>query len=380
MRIAYLDNSATTPVCREAAEKVVEMMTVKYGNPSSLHTMGLEAEREISQARERIASLLHCQAEEITFTSGGTEANNLALLGAVQARRRMGNRIVVSAVEHASVLAAAREAEKAGFEVVLLQPDGAGVIPEQAVLEAVNQNTVFVSMQLINNEVGAIQPVEVLARAVKRAKAPALVHIDAVQALGKREINPKKWGADLLTVSAHKIHGPKGAGALYHAKGVRLLPRAFGGEQERKLRPGTEAAPLIAGFGAAAAALPPWRQAEEQVRALRDECAARLGALPGVVVNSAAAASPYILNISVEGIRSETMLHHLASHGVYVSSGSACSKGKKSHVLSAMGLPAGRIDSALRISFSTWNTREDVAQLAETLESGIRTLARAREA
>lgn len=379
MRTAYLDNSATTPVCREAAEKVVEMMTIKYGNPSSLHTMGLESEKEISQARNRIAAALSCQAEEITFTSGGTEANNLALLGAVQARRRMGNRIVVSAVEHDSVLAAAREAEKEGFELVLLPPEEDGVIPEHAIFEAVNHNTIFVSMQLVNNEVGAVQPVETLSRAVKRAKAPAFIHIDAVQAFGKREINPKKLGADLITISAHKIHGPKGVGALYHAKGIRLIPRAFGGEQEGKLRPGTEAAPLIAGFGAALAVLPSWRQAETQVRILRDICVERIKKIPGIVFNSMPKASPYILNFSAVGIRSETMLHYLASRGVYVSSGSACSKGKKSHVLTAMGLSTQRIDSALRISFSHWNTEEDVYQLTQALEDGMKTLARTKE-
>ncbi len=378
MRIAYLDNSATTQVCKPAADKVLEMMTEKYGNPSSLHTLGLEAEREVSAARERIASALGCQSAELTFTSGGTEANNLALLGAVRARKRLGTRIVVSAIEHASVLEAARQAEKEGFELVLLQPDATGVVPEQAVFDAVNSDTVFVSMQLVNNETGAVQPVEAMARAVKRTQAPAVVHVDAVQAFGKCQVVPRKLGADLLTISAHKIHGPKGVGALYHAKNCRILPQVYGGGQEGRLRPGTEPVPLIAGFGAAVAALPPWPQSLERVSALRDRCLDRLRGLGGILVNSPDNALPYMINISVMGIRSEPMLHHLASRGVYVSSGSACSKGKKSHVLAAMNLPAARIDSALRISFSHTNTSEDIDQLIEALGDGMQTLARAR--
>ena len=255
MREAYLDNSATTKVCAQAAQKVLQVMTESYGNPSSLHTKGQEAQREVALARGEIADLLHCRADELTFTSGGTEANNLAVLGTAAARRRLGSRIVISAVEHSSVMESAAQLEKQGFEVIRLQPDRFGRIPEERVFAAVNAETILVSMQMVNNEVGAVEPVETLARAVQRAKAPALVHVDAVQAFGKLNVFPQKIGANLLTVSSHKICGPKGVGVLYLSKGSRILPRQFGGEQEKKLRPGTEAVPLIAGFGAAAACL-----------------------------------------------------------------------------------------------------------------------------
>ncbi len=376
MREAYLDNSATTKVCAQAAQKVLQVMTESYGNPSSLHTKGQEAQREVALARGEIADLLHCRADELTFTSGGTEANNLAVLGTAAARRRLGSRIVISAVEHSSVMESAAQLEKQGFEVIRLQPDRFGRIPEERVFAAVNAETILVSMQMVNNEVGAVEPVETLARAVQRAKAPALVHVDAVQAFGKLNVFPQKIGANLLTVSSHKICGPKGVGVLYLSKGSRILPRQFGGEQEKKLRPGTEAVPLIAGFGAAAACLPPVETSIESIRSLRDDCVRQLLQLQGVVMNSGADALPYILNFSVLGIRSETMLHHLASRGVYVSSGSACAKGKKSHVLSAMGLEPNRIDSAIRVSFGHENTREDVEQLIAALREGMETIVR----
>lgn len=377
MRIAYLDNSATTQVCEQAARKVYEMMTEKYGNPSSLHTKGVEAERELTLARTQIADALSCQPGEIYFTSGGTEANNLALFGTAKARKRMGKRIVVSAIEHPSVLEAARELEKQGFELAVLPPNSQGMIEKEAIFHAVNASTILVSMQMVNNELGSIQPVEAMAAAVKRAKAPALIHVDAVQAFGKLLVKPHKIGAHLVTVSSHKIHGPKGVGALFVAKEARILPCVFGGGQEKRLRPGTESAPLIAGFGSAMAALPELSASFEKINELRRYCVARLEELGGVVVNSGPDALPYILNISVPGIRSETMLHHLASRGVYVSSGSACSRGKKSHVLSAVGLADALIDSSLRISFSHNSSREDVEQLVEGLWDGMNTLARA---
>ncbi len=376
MREAYLDNSATTRVCAQAAQKVLQVMTENYGNPSSLHTKGQEAQRELTLARGEIAGLLHCRADELTFTSGGTEANNLAVLGAAAARRRLGRRVVISAVEHSSVMESAAQLEKQGFEVICLQPDRWGRVPEERVFQAVNAETILVSMQMVNNEVGAIEPVEALSRAVQRAKAPALVHVDAVQAFGKRNVFPQRLGANLLTVSSHKICGPKGVGALYVSKGSRILPRQFGGEQEKKLRPGTEAVPLIAGFGAAAACLPPVEEEMTRVRSLRDYCVQRLLQLPGVVMNSGEDALPYILNFSVLGIRSETMLHYLASRGVFVSSGSACAKGKKSHVLSAMGLEPVRIDSAIRVSFGHENDRGDIDQLIQALQDGVQTIIR----
>lgn len=378
MEEIYLDNSATTRVCEKSAEKVLELMTQCYGNPSSLHKKGLEAQREVAHARQAVAVSLGAQPREIIFTSGGTEANNLAVLGGAAAGRRRGKRIVTTAIEHPSVLEPMRQLEKEGFEVVFLTPDADGRVPEEAVLKAVTGDTILISVMAVNNELGSIQPIEVLKKAVKRAGAPALVHVDGVQAYGKLPLRPEKLGIDLLTVSGHKIHGPKGVGALYVSKNARILPRTFGGGQERELRPGTEAAPLIAGLGAAAEELPDWRQAYSHMEKLRDYTLQKLSGLEGVEVNSPVEGLPYLLNFSALGIRSETMLHFLAQRGIYVSSGSACAKGKQSHVLKAAGLPDSRISSAIRVSFSRENTERDADALAEGVREGLACLARAR--
>ena len=379
MREAYLDHSATTPVCPEATQKVMQLMTETYGNPSSLHTKGIEAQKELDDARTAVAAALHCRADEITFTSGATEANNLALFGAAYARRRRGNRIVISAVSHSSVMAAAAQLEKEGFEVIRVLPDAFGRIPAADFEAAITPQTILTSMELVNNETGAIQPVSCMARAVRRTGAPALIHVDAVQAFGKIPVLPQKLGAQLLSISAHKIRGPKGCGALYITHGTHLLPRVYGGEQERKLRPGTEALPLIAGFGAAIQALPPLSEGLAHAQRLHTLLKTRLTALDsGILLHSPEDGLPYILNFSVPGIRSETMLHHLAARGVYVSSGSASARGHKSHVLSAMGLPPERIDSAVRVSFGHNSTEEDVEQFLLALDEGLRTLTRRR--
>lgn len=378
MEEIYLDNSATTRVCEKSAEKVLELMTQCYGNPSSLHKKGLEAQREVARARQAVAVSLGAQPREIIFTSGGTEANNLAVLGGAAAGRRRGKRIVTTAIEHPSVLEPMRQLEKEGFEVVFLTPDADGRVPEEAVLKAVTGDTILISVMAVNNELGSIQPIEVLKKAVKRAGAPALVHVDGVQAYGKLPLRPEKLGIDLLTVSGHKIHGPKGVGALYVSKNARILPRTFGGGQERELRPGTEAAPLIAGLGAAVEELPDWRQAYSRMEKLRDYTLQKLSGLEGVEVNSPVEGLPYLLNFSALGIRSETMLHFLAQRGIYVSSGSACAKGKQSHVLKAAGLPDSRISSAIRVSFSRENTERDADALAEGVREGLACLARAR--
>ena len=378
MNQVYLDNSATTRVCPEAAEKVMELMVEKYGNPSSLHTMGYEAEQEILWAREQIAKALNVLPREMVFTSGGTEANNLALFGAAQARKRMGNRIVTTAIEHSSVLEAAQELEKQGMEVVFLKPGLDGKIPLEEIKEAIDEHTILVSVMAVNNEVGSIQPIEKVKKIIETKKAPALFHVDAVQAFGKIPLKPAKMGIDLMTISGHKVHAPKGVGALYIGKGVRILPRTFGGEQQNRMRPGTEPASLIAGFGAAVQALPDLAEEKKSIQSLKDYAVERLCGIPMVEVNSPEDSLPYVLNISAVGVRSETMLHHLAAKGIYVSSGSACAKGRKSHVLEAMGLSPERIASAIRISFSRYNTRADIDQLADGLQEGLQVLAKAR--
>lgn len=370
MRTIYLDNSSTTRVCEESARRVMELMTETYGNPSSLHTMGFEAEQAVTAARKAVAARLGAVPEEITFTSGGTEANNLAILGAVEAKKRDGNRIVTTLIEHPSVLNTAKRLEKLGYEVVYLKPDGQGrILPEQ-LEQAITKETILVSMMLVNNEVGTVLPVECVSRFLARAKSPALFHVDAVQGFGKLILRPAKYKIDLMTVSAHKIHGPKGVGALYIAKGKRIAPQVFGGGQEKNLRPGTEAVPLIGGFGAAVEALPDTEAELARITELNRDCRERLKSLPELTVNSPEDGLPYILNVSTNTVRSETMLHFLASKGIYASSGSACSKAKPSHVLEAMGLSRERIQSSLRLSFSRYTTTEDIDALADALAEG----------
>ena len=370
----YLDNSATTMVSPEAAKKALEMMTEVFANPSSLHAFGVRAEAEVEAARKTVAAQLGCSDEEILFTSGGTEANNLALFGIAEARKRRCRKIVVSSVEHSSVIEAAKKLEYDGFTVVYVAPRADGVVHPEDVAAAVDVNTALVSVMRVNNETGAIMPVADIFEEVRDVNPDVICHTDAVQAFGKMNVRVKRLGADLLTVSAHKVHAPKGCGALYIKKGVRLVPRQYGGEQQKKRRPGTEAAPNIAAFGAAceefdiAANL-------EKVRALCACAKERLLSIEGVALNSPENALPYVLNISAGRVRSETMLHYLAEREIYLSSGSACAKGKPSHVLGAMGYDNDRADSALRISFSKYNTKEDIDALAQALAEGLRELA-----
>lgn len=378
MREIYLDNSATTRVCPEAAEKALELMTQCYGNPSSLHTLGFRAEQALSQARQAVAKLLSAQPEEITFTSGGTESNNLAIFGGAFARRHVGRRIVTTQIEHPSVLEPMAQLEKEGWEIVRLAPDAFGRISPQQIEEAITPDTALVSIMAVNNEIGSILPVEAAARVIRRNKYRTLLHVDAVQAFGKLPLIPGKTGIDLLTVSAHKIHGPKGAGALYIRKGVHIPARTFGGGQERNLRSGTEALPAWCAFGAAVKALPPLREEEASIRALWEDARQRLSAIPGVVLQSPLEGLPYILNFSCGGVKAETMLHFLEERGIYVSSGSACAKGKPSHVLEAMHLPRAQALSSIRVSFSRENCPEDVVALADAVQEGMETLVRAK--
>lgn len=370
----YFDNSSTTAVCKAAADKAYEMMISCYGNPSSLHSFGLEAEREVESARSTIAKSLGASDREIFFTSGGTEANNLAVLGAAQSRRRLGNRVVTSAIEHSSVLESCKELERRGVEVVYLNPDENGKVKIEDLESAIDEKTILVSLMAVNNETGAVQPYDKVGRVIKRKKAPAVFHCDCVQAYGKLRLNPERAGIDLLSVSAHKLHGPKGVGALYIKRGVRVSPQHFGGEQQGKIRPGTESVPLIAAF-AAAVKETDYSTADE-VAKIRDYIKSQLSQLERVYVNSPDDALAYILNFSVEGIRSETMLHCLAEREIYVSSGSACAKGKPSHVLTAMGLSKARADSAIRASFSKYSTLEQAQYFCEAISQATKELVR----
>lgn len=367
---AYLDNSATTPVCGEAVEAMKTAVTELWGNPSSLHQKGIEADEMLENARSNIARRLFCRDDEVYFTSGGTESNNLAVQGAAHAMRRRGRRIVTTSVEHPSIEETVKHLESEGFEVIRLGVDRKGRISEHELFDAVTPDTVLVSIMAVNNETGTVQPVEAARTAVARAKSPALIHCDAVQAFGKLPLKPAAMGVDLMTVSSHKIHGPKGVGALYVKKGVRLSPIVFGGLQEEKLRPGTQPMPAIAGFGAAAAAMPNLTAQLKKVTELRDYMCERLLSLGGVVINSPEDALPYVTNISVLGINSEPMLNFLSSRGVYVSSGSACSKGHQSSVLKNMGLSDEVRKSPLRISFSRFTTKEEIDMLIDGISAG----------
>lgn len=360
---AYFDNSATTAPCREAVSAMTDAMTRCWGNPSSLHRSGNLAKELLDSSRAAIAKRLACLPEEIYFTSGGTESNNLAVRGAAYQLRRMGKRIVSTSVEHPSVDETLSQLEAEGFEVIKLKVDSYGRINEKDLYAAVNANTILVTMMLVNNEVGTVMPVEAAKRAVLMARSPALIHCDAVQAFGKMPIKPAAMGVDLMTVSSHKIHGPKGVGALYIRKGIKIKPMTFGGAQEMKIRPGTEAMPAIAGFAAAANALPDPGKELEHIAALRGYMVEKLVALGDVVLNSPPDALPYVTNVSVLGIKSEPMLNFLSERGICVSSGSACSKGKKSHVLTQMNLDRRRLDSPLRISFSRYTTMQEIDAL-----------------
>lgn len=367
----YLDNSATTSVLPQGIQLAAALMGQQFGNPSSLHTMGFQAKQAVEEARAQVAQVLGCESREIVFTSGGTEANNLALLGAARARKRRGNRIVTTAVEHDSVLQPLAALEQEGFQVIRVPPQSDGTLSPAALEDAIDQHTILVSVMAVNNETGALFPIEKIAGMVQRKKAPALIHSDCVQAFCKLPLRPKSWGLDLVTVSGHKLHAPKGVGALMVSRTARLLPCQLGGGQEGGMRSGTENVPGIGAFGLAAQLAPKPGTVLPQIQALWDQLAKGLVALPGVQLLSPQGASPYVLSFSCGQVRSETMLHFLAERGVYVSAGSACGKSKPSHVLEAMALPRSQIQSALRASFSRFSTAEDVEALILGVREGV---------
>ncbi len=371
----YLDNSATTKVLESAARKAYYMMTEEFGNPSSLHSKGFKAKCELDSAREIIAKSLSAENSEIIFNSGGTEGNNLAVLGAVNAQKRRGNKIVTTAAEHSSVLKPMQELQKQGFEITFLKPNQQGVIDPEELEKEIDENTILVSIMLVNNETGAIQPVKAAADIIRRKKLAAILHTDAVQGYLKMPISVGKLGVDLLTVSGHKVHAPKGVGALYISKKTRILPSYFGGGQEKNIRAGTEGLPLIAAFAEAVSQggsdIQKNAATVAKLNALLRE---KLSQKNDINILSAEDALPYILNFSAGRVKAETMLHFLSSKEIYVSSGSACGKGKPSHVLTAMGIDKNKIESSIRVSFSRFNTEEDVLALADALAEGLQTL------
>ena len=365
--IHYLDNSATTRVCPEAAQAALAAMTECYGNPSSTHTKGREAKKLLDESRAQVASLLGCQPKELVFTSCGSESDNWALLSGAEARKRQGKHILSSAVEHDAIRRTLDELEDRGYTVTRLKPDRSGAIPPEAVREALLPDTILVSLMLVNNETGAVTDIAAVSRLLKEAGSPALLHSDAVQAFGKLPFTAKGLGADLISVSGHKLHAPKGVGALYIRQGLRLKPFLLGGGQEEGRRAGTEALPQIAAFGTACAL----------AKAHLPENAARMAALKRSCLDQLAAAipelryvesaAPHILNLSLPGFRSEVLMNFLEAREVYVSKSSACKKGARSHVLEAIGLDARTIDGAIRVGLSRYTTQEDIDALCRGL-------------
>ena len=373
-KIVYLDNSSTTKPCEEAIREMNSALACDFGNPSSLHYLGFNTQMRVDKTRKAVAEMIGVTDSEIYFTSGGTEGNNTAVLGVAYARKKRGNRIVTTAVEHPSVSEPVKRLEDEGFEVIRIKPQRDGTISEESIFCAVNDKTVLVSIMLVNNETGAVMPVSAARRAIEAVGAPALLHCDTVQAFGKIAVNAKSLGADIITASAHKIHGPKGVGFIYIKKGVTLKPLLLGGGQEKGMRSGTEPVPAIAGFYGALNSLGDINKNYRDVKKIRDLAIRELKDIDCIKINSPDNALPFVLNISVVGYRSETILHFLENKGIFVSSGSACAKGKGSYVLNEMGLPRERVDSAIRISFSRFNTAEDVKCLVSALKEATASL------
>lgn len=358
---AYFDNAATTMVYPEVKELMVKLFLDDFGNPSSLHRKGVAAENYIKAARTQIAKEIKCQEKELVFTSGGTESNNLAIIGAALAKRRQGKHIITTNIEHASVLSTMEFLQKEGFEISYVGVDRTGRV-DLAELEAkLRPDTILVSVMYVNNEIGTIQPVEEIAKLVKANNPDTLYHVDAVQAFGKLRFAAKNIGADLMSFSGHKIHGPKGSGALYVKDKVLIRPIIYGGGQQKGMRSGTENVPAIAGMGLATKLI--YDNHEEKmgyVAGLKSAFIKRVTELPDVTNNSGEA--PHIASVSFTGVRSEVMLHALEDRGIYVSAGSACSSNKPhvSNVLKSIELPPEKLESTLRFSFSEMNTMEEL--------------------
>ncbi len=373
----YLDNSATTRPFDEVIELLSRIMRKNYGNPSSLHARGMAAEKLLDEARRSIASLLRCRDDEIYFTSGGTEANNLAIKGAVYRRRNRGGHAITTAIEHSSVLNCCRALEKEGYTVSYLPVDRQGCIDLDRLSATVGNKTILVSIIHVNNEIGTIQPLEKIGALIKSRNPETLFHIDAVQSFAKLPALLKRWQADLYSCSSHKIHGPKGVGALWAKKGVFLRPLFQGGGQEKKLRPGTENTAAIAGFGLAtrlnAAGLDKnaallYRLKNKLVQGLLQKGVEfSLNGPPPEV------ATPHIINLSFPGIKAEVLLHALEEDEIYVSPGAACHSRhpEPSHVLTAMGLDESRISTSLRFSFSSFNDEDQVDRAVEQIASRV---------
>lgn len=370
---AYFDNSATTKVTESVKNIVVKTMTEDFGNPSSMHMVGVKAERYVKEAKQIIANILKVDEGEIYFTSGGTESNNMAIIGAADANRRKGNKIITTKIEHPSVLNTMKYLEKQGYQVVYLPVDRCGIVDMEALKEEMTEDTILVSVMYVNNEVGAIEPIAEIGRYIKSIQPDVIFLVDAIQAFGKMEIRPKKENIDLLTVSGHKIHGPKGSGFIYIKKNTKLNPIIFGGGQQNGFRSGTENVSGIAGIGQAAKDA--HDNLEKNVKILtdlKDYLIDKLQGLEDVVINSkkGTEGAPHIVSVSFGGVRSEVLLHALEDKGIYVSAGSACSSNKPavSETLKAMKIDKDLLGSTIRFSFCELNTIEEIDFAVEEIK------------
>ena len=368
----YLDNSATTKPCPQAVEAMTKALTENWGNPSALYDFGIDAARQLRQARHTVAAALGAEPDRVFFTSGGTEADNWALFGTAKRLGKRGKHIVTTAIEHHAILNSMKELEGQGFEVTYLQPDSQGRISADDLKAALRKDTILVSIMMVNNEVGSVMPISQMAKLTHRLCPDAIFHTDAVQGFLKVPFQAKALGADLISISSHKIHGPKGAGALYISPRLRSFPALLlGGGQEGGYRSGTEGTPAIFGFAAACAAVSAtFREDSQREHALIGEFAEKFAALEGITVNGCHEA-PHVLSLSVPGVPVQNTINILQDHGICVSAGSACAKGHRSHVLSAMALPPETIDSAFRVSICRDTTREELETLCRVLREEV---------
>ncbi len=368
----YLDNSATTKPYKEVVEEMTEILNNNYANPSSLHSLGKKAEDALNKSRRIIADTLNCADKEIVFTAGGTESDNLAIIGAAMAYRKNGNKLITQVTEHMAVLEAFRYLETQGFEVYYAPVDKNGAVDADDIISHIDDKTVLISIMHANNETGALMPVERIASSMDHTRC--LLHVDAVQTYGKLNINVKKFGADMISISSHKIHGPNGVGALYVRNGVRLTPMLYGGKQEFGFRSGTENIAGICAFAKAAQiGFRCIEESKEHISNLKKRLKDKiLSSIENVTINSPEDSIHSILNVSFPGLKSEVLLHILESNGIYISTGSACnSKKKLSYVLSAMGIKDKEVDGAVRFSFSEFNTDEDIDYVVEVLKKEV---------
>lgn len=375
----YLDNAATTVVDADLAKLCYDTMLTYFGNPSSLYAPGMWAEQQMEKARQQVAESLGVAAETITFTGCGTESDNIAIFGAAEKNKAWAKNIVATGFEHPAVYRTLEKLQKNGWEIRLVPPEQNGTLCAEKLLDAVDGKTGLVTFMFVNNEIGTMQNVAKLSQEVRQKAPRCAIHVDGVQGWCKHPINLSILPVDSFALSGHKMHCPKGIGALYLRKNYKIEPVFGGGGQEKGLRPGTENLPYIVALGAAAEKYGSGiKKRLEKTAGLNTLLRQKLEALEGVAINSPADASPYVLNFSLPGVRSETMLHFLEQKKIYVSSGSACSKGAASHTLLSMGLSSDRIDGALRVSFCDQSSESDVTALTEALAEGLAVLARKR--